>query len=449
MTSRQTLVVAVMLFGMFFGAGNLIFPAFMGWQSGSNMWIASLGFLITGVGLPLLGIASIGLTKSNGLFDLSSKVGRGYAFFFTCALYLTIGPFFAIPRCASTSFSSGVSALIGDNVPVWALPLFSFLFFAAVLAFSLKPSKIITWVGRILTPVFLVFLCSLVIAVILNPNTAVSEVAPQGAYAESPFMTGFLEGYNTMDALASLAFGIVVVNVIRSLGIEKPEAVAKSTARAGIFSCLIMAIIYLAVTMAGAMSFSSGVSGENGGDVLTYAAKQQFGDAGLWIIAITVTLACLKTSVGLVTSCSETFRAIFPKGPSYKVWAISFSAVSFLIANVGLTAIIGYSIPVLMFLYPLSITLILLGLFSKCFGNCRAVYISVTSFTLFAAIFDFVKSLPETVITSLHLNSLISFAEKVFPLYNAGLGWLLPAGIGLVIGLVFCFASKKKQGSAK
>lgn len=252
LTKKENVLIATMLFGLFFGAGNLIFPAYMGQLAGKNMWQAIIGFVITGVGLPLLGIAAMGISRSDGLMELSSKVSRPYSYFFTCALYLTIGPFFAIPRCATTPFTVAVATLMpeGSNQSL-ALAIFSFVFFAIVLAFSLKPGKILTHVGKILTPIFLVLLAVLVIAALVNPTAAISTLEAQGTYESNAFFTGFLEGYNTMDALACLAFGIVVINVIRGLGVEKPEHVAMCTVKAGVSSCLIMAVIYLAVTLVG------------------------------------------------------------------------------------------------------------------------------------------------------------------------------------------------------
>ena len=150
-----------MLFGMFFGAGNLIFPASMGQLAGRSIWQASAGFLITGVGLPLLGVAALGISREEGLLQLSSRVGRAYGLFFTCVLYLTIGPFFAIPRCATVSFTVGIQRLIPAERQPLVLAAFSLAFFAAVLFFSLRPGQILTWIGKLLNPLFLCFLAVL------------------------------------------------------------------------------------------------------------------------------------------------------------------------------------------------------------------------------------------------------------------------------------------------
>lgn len=443
LTPKESLLVATMLFGMFFGAGNLIFPAYLGRQAGSAVWPAISGLLVTGVGLPLLGVAAIGITRSDGLFALSQKVSRPYGLCFTCALYLTIGPFFAIPRCATVPFTLGMQPLVGAEGSGLALALFSLAFFAVVAALSLRPASILTSIGRTLTPLFLVFFGVLAVTVLLHPASP-DAFEPLGSYRSNPFFAGFLEGYNTMDALAGLAFGIVVINVIRGAGVTRPESVAASTVRSGLFSCLIMAGIYIVVTLMGVQSRTIPAEAANGGEVLSLLANRHYGTAGALILAATVTLACLKTSVGLVTSCAETFVAIFPKGPGYRVWALLFSVLSFLIANVGLTAILDWSLPVLMLLYPLAITLILLGLAGKWFGHDPVVYRLVTGLTLVAALFDFFGALPAGAVAALHLEGAIGFAKAYLPLYGLGLGWVCPAALGLVLGLALRLTHAKK-----
>lgn len=435
LTLRQLLTVATMLFGLFFGAGNLIFPASVGQLAGRSLWWASAGLLITGVGLPLLGVAALGISRKEGLFDLSSRVGRGYGFFFTCLLYLTIGPFFAIPRCATVSYTVGIQQLLPQGGAL-ALGIFSLVFFAAVLFFSLRPGEILTWVGKVLTPLFLCFLAVLILRALTSPLGDVSTVEPSGSYAANAFTAGVLEGYNTMDALASLAFGIIVVNAIRGLGVKEPAAVAKSTVLAGVFSSLFMGLIYVLVIVMGAQSRGLFPVSANGGEALSLIAGHYFGGVGALILAATVTLACLKTAVGLITSCSETFVQLFPAGPSYRMWAVGFCAISFLIANLGLNAILSYSTPVLMFLYPLSIVLILLTLGGGLFGNDRGVLRWTIGFTMAASVIDLLRTLPESTRALLHLEPLVTFAETYLPLCRLGFGWVCPALAGLLLGLL-------------
>lgn len=437
LTVRDYIYIGSMLFGMFFGAGNLIFPVLMGQLSGSNVWLAIFGFLITGVGLPLLGVAALGISKSDGLYELSIKAGRPYAMFFTLALYLTIGPFFAIPRCATTSFTVGLEQLIPSDEHLWLyLLIFSIVFFTVALILSLYPGKILTWIGKILNPIFLLFLAILVIVVIFTKTDQNLTIEPTGNYITKPFMTGFLEGYNTMDALASLAFGIVVVKVIYDLGVEDENVVAKSTLKSGIISCVLMAVIYVAVTFIGVRSRYVLEPAENGGAAFAQIAEYYLGKGGLIILAIMVTVACLKTAIGLITSCSEMFTTIFPKGPCYKVWVYIFSAISFTLANLGLSSIIKISIPVLMFLYPLAIVLILLALFGKLFNNSKIIYKWTIGFTIIGAVYDFCCALPADFLNSIHLVKPLEFIRKILPLSQYGLGWICPTLVGLFIGIV-------------
>lgn len=436
LTFRELIAVASMLFGMFFGAGNLIFPASMGQLAGRNVWLAAAGLLITGVGLPLLGVAALGISREEGLLELSSRVGKPFGLFFTCALYLTIGPFFAIPRCATVSYTVGVERVLPEAGQTMWLVLFSLAFFAAVLFFSLRPGEILTWIGKVLNPLFLCFLAILVVRALLSPIGTLSEIAPSGSYLSAPFSTGLLEGYNTMDALAGLAFGIVVVDAIRRLGVREPGQVAKNTVLAGLFSSLLMAVIYVLVTVVGAQSRGMFDAASNGGEALAQIAEYYFGGAGAFILAITVTVACLKTAVGLITSCGETFVRIFPNGPSYRVWAVVFCTASFLIANLGLNAILDYSLPVLMFLYPLVIVLILLTLGGKLFGNDRRVLAWTMGFTAAAAVADFLHALPAQTLTVLRLDGVVETLYDLLPLARLGFGWVCPALAGLVIGLL-------------
>ena len=443
LTLKETVVITSMLFGMFFGAGNLIFPAKVGLDAGSNMWSAFAGVFITAVGIPMLAVVGLGLSRSEGVVELSQRVSRKYSLFFCTLLYLTIGPLFAIPRCASTAFSVGAVNLLPQEEERLYLALFSLVFFAVVLYFSLKPGGIMTWIGKWLNPVFLVFLAVLVIAALAKPISSISAVTPAENYASSgsAFFRGFLEGYNTLDALAGLAFGIVVIDVVRKNGISQPERVAVNTAKAGIFSCLFMGLIYLFITLICAQSAPVCAGADNGGTVLGTIANHYFRSAGSVLMTLIVTFACLKTAIGLVTSCSKAFVDMFPKGPGYTVWAVVFSLISFGIANFGLTTIVSWCVPVLMFLYPLAITLILLSLSGKFIGANPTVYRTTTAFTLIAAVFDMIGAVSGMIPGSRVLAGLKAFAGNILPLYDLGLGWILPAAIGFLAGLLL---AKKK-----
>lgn len=428
LTIKETILLSITLFGLFFGAGNLIFPVHLGQLSGSNVIISTIGFIVTGVTIPILAVASIGVTHSNGLFRMcEKKVDRKFAYFFTCLLYLTIGPLFSIPRCCTTTFTSGVYPLINNYDERICLLVFSFIFFSLVLFFSLKPNEIMKWIGKVITPIFLVFFLVLIFIVLFKSEGSINAIVPDATYVNHSFVNGILEGYNTMDAIAGLAFGVIIVNCIRDLEIHDGKLVAIEIIKAGIITAILMSIIYFATTIVGAKSRSLFEISENGGIALAQIAEYYLGKTGLVVLAIAIGLACLKTAIGLVTSCAESFVKMFPNTLNYKKWAIIFSAFSFVISNFGLTTIIKYSVPVLMFLYPIAIVLIILGMFSYRTDN-KIVFRCTLVFTVFAAIFDFIRTLP--------FNIDVSFMAKILPLFDIGFSWAYLSLIGLIIGLI-------------
>lgn len=447
LTAKEYIVLASMLFGLFFGAGNLIFPVYMGQQAGANLWPAIVGLCLTGVGLPLLGVAAMGMSQSEGCFDMGCRVGRGYSYFFTCALYLSIGPLFAIPRTATVSFSVGILPLLPSEYETPALCIFSALFFLVVLYFSLRPSGILTWVGKVLNPLFLLFLSILLAAALLHPMGDPAALEPIGAYegqsAAQSFFQGFLEGYNTLDALAALAFGIVLINAIRGLGLQSPQAISGSTVKAGCLSTALMAVIYCLLTVVGAQSRAVYGLSADGGEALYQIGTHYFGTLGGVLLGITVTFACLKTAIGLITSCATTFTELFPRSLSYRAYTVVFCLFSFGVANFGLSRIISLSTPVLMFLYPLTITLVLLCLTGRWFQYDRRVFLPVTALTAVAAFLDFLKALSAGVQSLLHAEVLLDAADAYLPFFSIGMGWVLPACIGLVIGLLLHMGSRK------
>lgn len=428
-------LIGSMLFGMFFGAGNLIFPIQLGQLAGTNFWTALIGFLVTAIGLPFLGILAIGISGSNGLRELASRVHPLFGVGFATVLYLTIGPFFAIPRTATVPFVVGFEPYIDSGqAGIW-LGVFSFTFFAIVYFFSLHPAKVMDYIGKYLTPAFLVFLFLLISISILKPMGSFGK--PIGDYANLAFITGFKEGYNTMDALASLAFGIVVINAIKAQGITSTKDIANAAWKSGIFAMALMMLIYGLITYMGASSVLAIGTFENGGQIFSAVAKHYFGPFGAILLAIIIVLACLKTSIGLITACSEFFHDLWPK-VSYQRFVLLLCIVSFTIANFGLNNIIQFAVPVLMFLYPLAIVLILLTLLSPLFGNKHSVYSASIAMTFFVSFFDGYNTL---VANLPYINiSLFNFVTSIYtdhlPLYDIGLGWILPAFIGAIIGYI-------------
>lgn len=429
------ILIGTMLFGMFFGAGNLIFPIQLGQMAGSRFWPSLLGLFVTANGLPFLGILAIGLSGVSSVRRLADKVHPWFGAAFSVALYLTIGPLFAIPRTATVPFVVGFEPWIApESKPLW-LALFSLVFFVLVCWFSLKPAKIVDIIGKWLTPAFLAVLLILVAASVVSPMGGFQE--PQGSYAAEPFTTGFKEGYNTMDALASLAFGIVIIQSIKGLGISQPGAIARTAMKSGLFAMALMMLIYGLIAFVGASSVSTVGLMENGGVTFAAVAKHYFGGPGAVLLAVIFVLACLKTSIALITSCSAFFHEMFPRLP-YKGLAVALSLISFVIANVGLNNLITFTVPVLMLLYPLAIVLILLALLSPVLGRRNGVYRVALLVTLCVSFVDgyvtLAKSLPAAQLP--FLDSVAAFYKDNLPLYGLGLGWVLPALAGAAIGLL-------------
>jgi len=426
--------VGSMLFGLFFGAGNLIFPVHMGQEAGSRVFAATIGFIITATGLPFLGVLAIGLSDSGSLLGLSCRVGKKWGYFFTILLYMTIGPFFALPRTATVSYEIGFSL----SMPLkWQRPglfLFTLIFFGIALFFSLRPGKLLTWVGKVLNPLFLVFLSALIIISILNPMGAVSEAVVHDPYTQDAFFKGFTEGYNTMDALASLAFGVLVIDTLKGLGITERKDIALSTVKAGFVSVLLMVVIYSCLSYMGAMSVGQLTLSENGGIALAQTARHYFGSLGSILLALIVTLACLKTAIGLITACAEAFVEMFPDSFSYRKYVLIFTLLGCGIANIGLTQIIQLSIPVLMFLYPLAMILILLSLFSQFFTGNRIIYITTTIATAIFSIGDALAAMPESIRSITLADGVLNLYSKM-PFFQFGMAWVLPAAAGFLIGL--------------
>ncbi len=429
-------IIGVMLFALFFGAGNLIFPASLGQQAGSNVWLAVAGFLITGIGLPFLGILAMGVSGSKNLQELASRVHPLYGIIFTALLYLTIGPFFAAPRTGAVAYDIGIAPFVGESSGQIGLFIFTLLYFIVTLWFSLNPAKIVDNVGKILSPAIIVLLLLFLVMVFVQPIGTIG--APQAAYSHGAFMKGFMEGYNTMDALASLVFGIIVINAIRSMGVSSARGILVTSAKSGIVAILFLGIIYIGIAYLGATSTESFGLFDTGGPVLEKAASYYFGTWGMIMLSIIIILAGLTTSIGLITACGEYFHTLFPM-ISYKVFVLFFTLGSFVVANFGLSNIINFSIPVLMFLYPLAVVLMLLTFLSKLFHHSRLVYTAAIMVTFFISIVDGLKTFFNLLGIDYFdwLSAIVGFYNRVLPLYSDGLGWLLPVlVIILLTGLI-------------
>lgn len=429
-SKKNTILVSSMLFSLFFGAGNLIFPPFLGQSAGRETPIAMLGFLVTAVVLPVLGV--IVVARFDGLDKLSGNVGPRFGQFYTVLIYLSIGPCLAIPRAASVPFEMAFAPYLpeGSNTTLWML-LYSLVFFAVSLWLCLTPSKLVDRLGKYLTPALLILIVVLFVGFLFRGETNIA--AATESYADSPFLVGFAEGYNTMDAIAALNFGLVIATTFTSFGMSEKKDVMRHTVRTGIYAGVILALVYIMLAYMGMCSSGVYELPENGALILRAIAYQVFGAPGAILLAAIFTLACLTTCVGLINSIALYFSTLFTR-LSYRAWVYVITAFSFLVCNLGLNAILSISVPILNAIYPMSIVLIVLGLTHKLWQGNRYIYPCVIGGV---AVISVIHALDSAGVPEL--------LAKYLPLYSSGYGWLLVAAGMLIIALVLGRLSAKKK----
>jgi len=425
LTNKKMLLVSFMLFSLFFGAGNLIFPPFLGQNAGAATIPAVAGFVVTAVILPVLGV--IVVAQTDGLDRLGARVNGKFAIIFTMLIYLSIGPGLGIPRAASVPFEMAVAPYLPQNAPLKLFMLgYSLIFFVIAAWLALNPSKLVDRIGHYLTPSLLTLIVFLFIAFVFKGEAAVAAAQP--AYSEAPFLKGFCEGYQTMDTIAALNFGLVIATTLRSLGAEDKKDVMRYTKLAGVFAGTILTAVYLMLTYMGTQSSGVYEIQENGAWTLRCIVYQLFGEFGAIILAAIFTLACLTTCVGLITSISQYFSTLFKKF-SYRQFVFAITVFSFAICNQGLNTILSISVPILNAIYPVSIVLIVLGLSHRFIGKNRFVY----PFTVLGTAVVSVISAVDGAGLSL---GFVSGAVNSLPFSSLGFGWVTVTVVMLVISLV-------------
>ena len=418
---KQIMLVSLMLFSMFFGAGNLIFPPFLGQTAGGNLWPSLVGFIISAVGLPILGVVAI--AKAGSFHALNLRVHPMFALIFPFIIYIAIGPGLAIPRAGSLAFEMGALPFLPEQfIGSTALFLYSLIFFGLVTWLCMYPSRLVDLFGKVLTPTLLIIILIIFIKSVMDPIGGFEE--PQGSYRANPVFQGVLDGYLTMDALAALAFGIVVANTLKSQGVLDTKKRSLYMMYAGVGAGILLTVIYLILGYLGASSASLGQS-ENGAQILSNVMTHLFGKGGTFLLGMVFTLACFCVSIGLVTSCSQFFSNVIPR-ITYRNWVIILCILSTAITNLGLTQILRVSVPILGLIYPIAIVLIILALFDDYLSNYPHMYISIVSFVGIYSIIDTIN------ITFLgkKLNGVLGY----LPFYAEGIGWVIPALIGLLVG---------------
>ena len=421
LTKNEFISISLLLFAMLFGSGNLIFPPMLGNQAGTSTLIALIGFAVTAIVFPVLGILAI--SKTDGVENLGNRVGRLFVVVYPAIVFLAIGPGIAIPRNGSLAFEMSVSPYLssGSNIVIARL-IYTLLFFGVSYYLCLYPGKLVDRIGKVLTPLLLGLILVFFLGAVISLQKDVA--APTATY-DSAFVTGILEGYNTMDALASLNFGLVVAMTIKGLGIKKEKRIIKYASGAGLLAGVLLLTVYGMLAYVGMITSNGNQDVANGGNILFTITNKVYGSFGAVILILIFTLACLTTVVGLITSVSEYFAELTNNKVTYNQWIFIYTFISFVLANFGLDSILQFSVPILVGIYPPAIMLIIMALLQEYLNFDRLTYQATIYITLLIAAIAVLKSVG---IELEFIDNILS----TLPFYNDGLVWILPSFVVLI-----------------
>ena len=426
----NVLVTGLALFAMFFGAGNLIFPVMIGVESGVEQVPATIGFMLTGVLLPMAGMIAAA-TSSSGVLGIIERISHYPGLVFCWLIFLSTGMLYAIPRTAAASFSMSFQASTGDSH--LALFIYTLVFFGIAGYLCLNPRNVLDRIGGILTPALLILLAVIIITAVATMSP--SEAAPIEKYASTPTLKGIFDGYGTLDAIASFVFGVVIIRALRQKGFQPGRQLFGVTALAGVIAAFFLGLVYFGLSMVGSRVGRLNPDVKDGGEGLAFAAQHLFGPAGRVVLGAIAILACLTTAIGLVEASTQFFRGLFPQ-ISRPVWVVLHVIISLAIANLGLEALVNVIVPVMMFCYPITIMLVvtcILDIFIP--GHMFWAYrLSVWVAGIFG-LFDGLKA----------AGVLENWIDTTIPLASLGLGWLIPSLVMLVLGLIIDIAQGRMK----
>lgn len=423
-TNKDIIIVGFALFAMFFGAGNLIFPPFLGLVSGESWMTGFSGFILADVGLALLAI--LASAKCNGEVNkILGRAGNLLSKVVGIAIMICIGPLLAIPRTAATTFEMGIQPIIGNSIS----PLiFSIIFFAIVLLLTIRPSKVVDIIGKVLTPALLVALALLIIKGIITP---LGEISPN-TLVDNVFLNGVSQGYQTMDALGAVALSTIIIVSLHNKGYEDSSEKVSLTMKAGIVAGVALCFVYGGLTFLGA-TISQNFAGQDISSIsqaslIVGITEQLLGYPGKAILGIIVALACLTTAIGLTSAAGQYFNKITNNKLKYEAVVIFVCVFSAIVSNFGVDTIIKFSAPILDMVYPVTILLVITTLFKDQIKNDNAIK-GAAYVTLIISILGVVNSLAKTYGLPVHIPFL-----EVLPFAKIGFNWIVPAIVGGILG---------------
>ena len=422
MNRRDLAAIGFMTFALFLGAGNLIYPPLMAQQAGDNWLMAIAGFLLTAVGLPAITLVVLGRLSSADKLTSSLPKWMDRSFWFL--VLTTLGPAFVLPRAVTVAYEMGIKPFYSGN----GLMVFSALFCALTLWLALKPGKLVDYIGKVMTPALIAMLALLVAAALLNPLGSPTQAID--IYEQAPAVNGLIQGYMTLDAIAAVAFGWVIIQTIRSKGVESKKAISYYTLRIAVIYAVLMSLCYLAMGYLGSTSSQIAPSATNGGEILTSYAAGEFGVLGQILLAAITLMACLTTTIGLTNANSEYYKNTY--GVTFKVSATVIMVLTAIISNVGLETIIEVSLPAILILCPIAIALIIAMILmpEKTESEKRKISVSHTTVVCIAALFGTVDALH--ILEKLP-EGITAFCGQWLPLFSSHTSWLIPVLITIFV----------------
>jgi LIVCS family branched-chain amino acid:cation transporter len=419
--TMDVITVGFALFAMFFGAGNLIFPPFLGLTSGTQWVTGFTGFIIADVGLALITV--LAAAKAGGSMSAIMDLGgKRLGAFIGAAIMICIGPLLAIPRTGATTFEMGIAPVMPGFSPI----LFSIIFFGLTLVLTIKPSKVVDIVGQFLTPALLIALAVLIIKGIMSP---IGEISTE-QMIPNVFSNGIVQGYQTMDALGAAAFAAVIISSLVNKGYTEEKEKIKLTLMSSVVAAIGLLLVYGGLTYLGATVSTMYPADVSQAALVVEITKHLLGFPGMILLGVIVGLACLTTSIGLTAAVADYFATATNGKLKYEHLVIGISVFSTVVANFGVNAIIKVSAPILTILYPVTVVLVILSIFSNVIKN-HAIYKGAVYVTLAISILTVAQGFGVTV----------PFIDSL-PLASLGFNWIVPAIIG---GIVGSFFGKNKQ----
>ena len=411
LNKKDFLQISFMVFGMFFGAGNLIFPPLIGKESGISFYLSILGFSLSAVLIPI--IAIIEVSKFDSIENILEKIGKKFSVIFLSMLYITIGPLVAIPRAASTSYS-----IIFENFSDITIirVIYSIVFFGIIYVLCLTPNHLVNKLGKYLTPILFTLILVIFFGTVIKGVS--NFILPTEKYMKLPLLQGFLDGYSTLDALTAILFGLVIQINLRYKGLNDDKSIREYTVKSSTLAGLALFAIYFIIAFLGSSTARMFPYTKNGAEILSSITYYVFGKFGFVLLAIVFTIACSSICISLLTCISEFYYKNNNK-ISYRKWLLLWTFISMLLSISGLNNILSFTMPLLLLMNPITIWIIFLTVTDKIFGGDVLIY-KYTTYTV--TIFSLLSILPKIRVDLKLVNVILSY----IPFSKYEFTWFIP-----------------------